>query len=151
MINKNTVLIGILSVFIISSCSESSSPRSSNESSSTGWNYNDRKQGGFEVRNFKEQTPGPGLMFIEGGRLTMGRVQEDVMYDWNNISKTVSVSSFYIDETEVTNIDYVEYLEWIKKHYIYDNEPYSTGMLVENGIAIYEKSDVNIVRRQFFH
>jgi gliding motility-associated lipoprotein GldJ len=70
----------------------------------------------------------------------MGRVQEDVMSDWNNISKTVSVSSFYIDETEVTNIDYVEYLEWIKKHYIYENEPYSTGMLVENGIAIYEKA-----------
>ena len=82
MINKNTVLIGILSVFIISSCSKSSSTRSSNESSTTGWKYNDRKQGGFQnITNHKEQTPGPGLMFVEGGRLTMGRVEEDVMYD----------------------------------------------------------------------
>ena len=44
----------------------------------------------------------------------MGRVEEDVMYEWNNISKTVTVSSFYIDETEVRNIDYLEYLDWIK-------------------------------------
>ena len=89
MINKNTVLIGILSVFIISSCnSPSSSTRSSHESSTTGWNYNDRKQGGFEnITNYKEQIPGPGLMFVEGGRLTMGRVEEDVMSDWNNIPK----------------------------------------------------------------
>ena len=69
----------------------------------------------FDVVNISEQIPGPGLMFIEGGRLTMGRVEEDVMSDWNNISKTVTVSSFYIDETEVRNVDYVEYLEWIKK------------------------------------
>ena len=59
----------------------------------------------------------------------MGRVDEDVMYDWNNISKTVTVSSFYIDETEVRNVDYVEYLEWIKKHYVYENSPFFTGTL----------------------
>jgi len=58
----------------------------------------------------------------------MGRVEEDVMYDWNNISKTVTVSSFYIDETEVRNIDYVEYLEWIKKYYVYENSPLFTGI-----------------------
>ena len=116
MINKNTVLIGILSVFIISSCSNSKS-----SSNTTGWNYNDSKEGGFEVRDFKEQATGPGLMFVEGGRLTMGRVEEDVMSDWNNISKTVTVSSFYIDETEGRNLDYVEYLHWIRNHYINEN------------------------------
>ena len=50
MINKNTILIGILSVLIISSCSKSaSSTKNSKESSTTGWKYNDRKQGGFDV------------------------------------------------------------------------------------------------------
>jgi gliding motility-associated lipoprotein GldJ len=120
MINKNTILIGILSVFIFSSCSRQ-------QSSTTGWNHNDRKQGGFDVVKMSEQVPGPGLMFVEGGRLTMGRVDEDVMSDWNNISKTVTVSSFYIDETEVRNLDYVEYLHWIKNHYIYENSPFFTG------------------------
>ena len=122
MINKNTVLIGILSIFIFSSCSKK-------QSSTTGWNYNDRKQGGFDVVDITEQTPGPGLMFVEGGRLTMGRVEEDVMYNWNNISKTVTVSSFYIDETEVRNVDYVEYLHWIKNHYVNENSPFFTGIV----------------------
>jgi len=140
MINKNTVLIGILSIFIIMSCSNPLSEPSRKKSSSTGWNYNDRKQGGFDVVNISEQTPGPGLIFIEGGRLTMGRVEEDVMSDWNNISKTVSVSSFYIDETEVRNVDYVEYLHWIKNYYVYADGPFFTGIDPDFGIKIYEKA-----------
>ena len=47
----------------------------------------------------------------------MGRVKEDVMYDWNNIPKKVNVSSFYMDETEVRNVDYLEYLYWLKRVY----------------------------------
>lgn len=141
MTNKNTILLGVLSVFLLSSCSEKEFSSSRNQSSSTGWDYNNRKQGGFEVRDAFEQTPGPGLVFIEGGKLTMGRVEEDVMSDWNNISKTVNVTSFYIDATEVRNLDYLEYLDWIKRHYIYDNDIYRTSqVLIEDGINIYEKA-----------
>jgi len=120
MTNKYTAFLVILSIFILASCSRE-------QSTSTGWDYNNRKQGGFEKMDKAEQIPGPGLMFVEGGRLTMGRVEEDVMYDWNNISKTVTISSFYIDETEVRNMDYVEYLHWIKRHYVNENSPFFTG------------------------
>ena len=120
MTNKHTAFLAILSFFILASCSRE-------QSTSTGWDYNNRKQGGFEKMDKAEQIPGPGLMFVEGGRLTMGRVEEDVMYDWNNISKTVTVSSFYIDETEVRNMDYVEYLHWLKRHYVNENSPFFTG------------------------
>jgi formylglycine-generating enzyme len=120
MTNKHTAFLAILSIFILASCSRE-------QSTSTGWDYNNRKQGGFEKMDKAEQIPGPGLMFVEGGRLTMGRVEEDVMYDWNNISKTVTISSFYIDETEVRNMDYVEYLHWIKRHYVNENSPFFTG------------------------
>ena len=120
MTNKHTAFLAILSIFILASCSRE-------QSTSTGWDYNNRKQGGFEKMDKAEQIPGPGLMFVEGGRLTMGRVEEDVMYDWNNISKTVTISSFYIDETEVRNMDYVEYLHWLKRHYVNENSPFFTG------------------------
>ena len=120
MTNKHTAFLAILSIFILVSCSRE-------QSTSTGWDYNNRKQGGFEKMDKAEQIPGPGLMFVEGGRLTMGRVEEDVMYDWNNISKTVTVSSFYIDQTEVRNMDYVEYLHWLKRHYVNENSPFFTG------------------------
>lgn len=82
-------------------------------SRTTGWAYNDPDMGGFEVRPFEEQEVGPGLVFIEGGTFVMGRTEQDVMFDWNNIPRRVTVSSFYMDETEVRNVDYVEYLYWL--------------------------------------
>jgi len=89
-------------------------------SSTTGWEYNNPKNGGFEKAPFEEQETGPGLVLIEGGSFTMGRVEQDVVYDWNNIPRTVSVSSFYMDETEVTNFDWLEYLYWLGNVYAVD-------------------------------
>jgi gliding motility-associated lipoprotein GldJ len=84
-------------------------------SNTTGWNTNDPKNGGFEVAAWEGQETGPGLVFIEGGTFTMGRVEQDVRYDWDNIPRRATVSSFYMDETEVTNVDYREYLYWITR------------------------------------
>lgn len=97
------VLTGVLA--LTASCSKETS-------NSTGWNYNDPKNGGFEVVPYEEQETGPGLVLVEGGTFTMGRNEQDVMYDWNNIPRRVTVSSFYMDETEVRNLDYLEYLHW---------------------------------------
>jgi len=90
------------------------------QSSSTGWNYNDPKNGGFQKVPYLEQETGPGLVLIEGGRFTMGRVEQEVNYDWNNIPRTVSISSFYMDETEVSNFAYLEYLYWLNRVYSLD-------------------------------
>lgn len=84
-------------------------------SATTGWNQNDPKNGGFEVTPWEGQETGPGLVFVEGGTFTMGRVEQDVRYDWDNIPRRATVSSFYMDETEVTNVDYREYLYWISR------------------------------------
>ena len=85
------------------------------QSSTTGWNHNDPKNGGFEVAPWEGQETGPGLVFVEGGTFSMGRVDQDVRYDWDNIPRRATVSSFYMDETEVTNVDYREYLYWITR------------------------------------
>jgi gliding motility-associated lipoprotein GldJ len=96
-------------------CSKSS--KSGNSSRATGWQIN-AKEGGFQYNtNFKEQEIAPGLVFVEGGTFTMGKVQDDVMHDWNNSPNQQHVQSFYMDETEVTNIMYLEYLDWIKRVY----------------------------------
>jgi len=91
--------------------------KSSMKSSKTGWAYNDIKNGGYEYISGFNQSTGPGLVFIEGGTFTLGRVTDDVRYDWNNIPRRVTISSFYMDETEVTNADYREYLYWLKRVY----------------------------------
>lgn len=86
-------------------------------SSATGWAYNDPKMGGFSVAKSKDQFTGPGLVFVQGGTFAMGATEQDVMMEWNNIPRRITVSSFYIDESEVSNINYREYLFWLSRMY----------------------------------
>ncbi len=99
-----------MTTMIVSSCQRE-------RSSSTGWEYNDPRTGGFQKMPFMDQETGPGLVMVEGGTFTMGRAEQDVMYDWNNRPARVSVSSFYMDQTEVTNFHWCEYLYWISRAY----------------------------------
>lgn len=109
------IMLALMLSLAMFSCKKSST--SKNTSRATGWNINDR-QGGFQFNNdFKEQETGPGLVFIEGGTFTMGKVQDDVMHDWNNTPNQQHVQSFYMDETEVTNKMYLEYLDWLTRVY----------------------------------
>jgi formylglycine-generating enzyme len=82
------------------------------KSATTGWNYNDQKWGGFEKNDYEGQATGPNLVLIEGGTFAMGVTDQDVTYEWNNVSRRVTVSSFYMDETEISNTDYREYMYW---------------------------------------
>lgn len=93
---------------ILSSCSKERSPV-------TAWEYNNTKNGGFEVVPYEEQETGPGLVLVQGGTFTMGRAEQDVTYDWNTIPRRVTVSSFYMDQTEVRNLDYLEYIHWTRR------------------------------------
>lgn len=117
------LLLSLAIVFSIATgCSKKSS--SKNSSTATGWKINDKK-GGFQyASNFKKQETGPGLVMVEGGTFTMGKVQDDVMHDWNNSPNQQHVQSFYMDETEVTNMMYMEYLDWLKRVFPPDQENY---------------------------
>ena len=90
-------------------------------SGATGWNYNDPANGGFENHAYGDQETGPGLVFVEGGTYTMGQVDDDVNFAWDNIPRRVTVSSFYMDATEVTNAYYREYLYWLERIHGADN------------------------------
>ncbi len=88
----------------------------------TGWNYNDKNQGGFQVSKATEQGTGPGLVFVQGGTFTMGQTDEDIMGDWNNVPRRVTVNSFYMDRTEVANVHYREYIHWLTRIFPPDEE-----------------------------
>lgn len=121
--NKATLpLMLIAGISILASCQKE-------RSNITGWNYNDPDNGGFEVVPYEEQETGPGLVFVQGGTFTMGRVEDDINYDWNNQPRRVTVSSFYIDETEVRNLDYLEYLYWTDRVYQADYPEVFVGAL----------------------
>jgi gliding motility-associated lipoprotein GldJ len=122
---KNLALKALLLVAVaafITSCNKSRDYK--NSSRATGWKMNS-KEGGFQYNpKAKEQETGPGLVFVEGGTFTMGRVQDDPMHDWNNSPNQQHVQSFYMDETEVTNLMYLEYLDWLKRVFPPEEENY---------------------------
>ncbi|OYU83924.1 MAG: gliding motility lipoprotein GldJ [Flavobacterium sp. BFFFF2] len=116
------LLLAVVLTGSMSSCSKKSS--SKNVSKATGWKINDPK-GGFQFASkYQKQETGPGLVLVEGGTFTMGKVQDDVMHDWNNSPNQQHVQSFYMDETEVTNMMYMEYLDWLKRVFPPDQENY---------------------------
>ncbi len=101
---------------LLSSCSLFGGKRgggSGDVSSATGWAYNDPQYGGYEYISGYEQETGPGLVFIEGGTFIMGRVDQDVMSRNNATPRRATVTSFYMDECEVSNANYREWLYWL--------------------------------------
>ncbi len=125
MLRKNIALklfVTVLTASLLIGCNKSRDYK--NSSRATGWKMN-AKEGGFQYDpKTKEQETGPGLVFVEGGTFTMGRVQDDPMHDWNNTPTQQHVQSFYMDETEVTNLMYLEYLDWLKRVFPPTDENY---------------------------
>lgn len=108
-------------VFILASCNK----KSKGSSSLTGWNSKDMKAAGFSKNgDYKGEKAPPGMVLIEGGAFTMGHVQDDVMFDWNTTPVKIQIRSFYLDETEVTNAEYLFYLDWLERVFPPNEENY---------------------------
>lgn len=82
-------------------------------STTTGLEFNE--EGGFQVSEFSGQPEGPNLIFIEGGRTILGTFEEDVLNTNDHVERAVTVASFYMDETEVTNLNWLEYEYYIRQ------------------------------------
>lgn len=78
----------------------------------TGVSYNDQSnpEMSFVVSDYQGQPDGPNLVFIEGGRFTMGSSEEDVISSRDNVERSASIQSFFMDQTEVANIHWLEYM-----------------------------------------
>ncbi|QYH40704.1 gliding motility lipoprotein GldJ [Algoriphagus sp. NBT04N3] len=87
------------------------------KSATTGaeFSFDEQDSTNFFVARNAEQIPGPNLKFIQGGRAVLGSQEEDVMAFRDNLERTVTVANFYMDETEITNNDYREFLFDMKK------------------------------------
>ncbi|MCB0850333.1 MAG: SUMF1/EgtB/PvdO family nonheme iron enzyme [Bacteroidetes bacterium] len=109
--NAKTLALATFALVALNACKQKE------KSATTGWKYNDEKNGGFEVTPYTEQETGPGLILIEGGTFAMGRTEQEINYNWDNIPRRVTVSSFYMDETEIANVHYLEYLYWLDRVY----------------------------------
>lgn len=107
---KNCFLLLALSGVMASCGSKSGSNKT--KSDVTGWKYNDKTMGNMNVPKPKDVKTAPGLVFVQGGTFMMGQAQEDVMLEWNNNPKRMTVNSFFIDKTEIANVHYREMVYW---------------------------------------
>jgi gliding motility-associated lipoprotein GldK len=55
-----------------------------------------------------------GMTLVPGGSFIMGKSDDDLAEVQDAPTKTVTVRSFYMDETEITNSEYRQFVEWVK-------------------------------------
>ena len=60
------------------------------------------------------QTDPYGMLYIPAGAFNMGQSDQDVPLTHYNETKTVSVAAFYMDQTEITNNEYRQFVMWVK-------------------------------------
>ena len=77
--------------------------------------YAEEEEEGFTVADFGGQPPGPNQVLVQGGRAVLGTFEEDVFYTHDNVERTVTVQSFFLDQTEIANIHWLEYLHYIER------------------------------------
>jgi len=108
----NTAVVLLSIGTLLSSCGKHQ------QSEKTGIAYNDKNNGGYIKFAQTHPSPGPGLVAIEGGTFVLGgSADQDVSYDYNNVRSRKTIASFYMDQTEVSNQDWLDYLHWIKTNY----------------------------------
>ncbi|RPG57750.1 MAG: gliding motility lipoprotein GldJ [Flavobacteriaceae bacterium TMED81] len=155
MLRKCIFTLAVLSSIsiVFTGCSRNGSVKSG-QSSATGWKIGEN--GGFDYKgkDYKDQIQGPNLILIHGGTYTKGRVQDDVMKDWNNAPARMQVRSFYMDETEVTNLMYIEYLDWLKRVFVDQPEIYFSALpdtlVWRNQLGYYDDMVNNYLRHPAF-
>lgn len=55
-----------------------------------------------------------GMTLIPGGAFIMGKSDDDIADTKNAPPKTVTVRTFYMDETEITNSEYRQFTNWVR-------------------------------------
>ena len=66
-------------------------------------------------RNSDFFEPNPyGMLFIAQGSFNMGQNEQDVAHITNAQTKTVTIRSFWMDETEITNSEYRQFVYWVR-------------------------------------
>ena len=55
-----------------------------------------------------------GMSLVPGGAFIMGKSDDDIGDLQDAPTKTVSVRSFYMDETEITNSEYRQFVNWVR-------------------------------------
>jgi len=97
MAMKKLILLGTITALVLSGCSNSGSGELVGVQKREKW---------FE--------PDPyGMVKVPMGSFVVGPSDEDITFNMNSQSKTISVDAFWMDETEITNNEYRQFVHWV--------------------------------------
>ncbi len=76
--------------------------------------YNDGELTGVQGRKGWYEPQPYGMTFIPAGSFNMGPSDEDVAWAMNTKTRVVSVDAFWMDETEITNNEYRQFVHYVR-------------------------------------
>jgi formylglycine-generating enzyme required for sulfatase activity len=76
---------------------------------------------GVGIKNFKSNEVPYGMVYIPAGSFIMGQTDQDVLFGQAAQNKEVTVSPFFMDETEITNSEYRQFVNWVRDSTIINN------------------------------
>ena len=79
-----------------------------------------------------------GMTLIPGGSFIMGKQSEDVAGTLNAPTRTVTVRPFYMDETEITNSEYKEFVFWVRDSVVRTELALYAEIMGEEGLEDYQ-------------
>ncbi|MEO5563813.1 MAG: SUMF1/EgtB/PvdO family nonheme iron enzyme, partial [Chitinophagaceae bacterium] len=56
----------------------------------------------------------PGMVYIPQGTFHMGPSDEDPAYSFSSRNRSISISGFWMDATEITNNEYRQFVFWVR-------------------------------------
>ena len=99
-------------VLTLGACQSNNRELNTKTSFQTGWKNFNPNTIDFEAYEGNLSIAPTGMLPIEGGTFTIGQMSEFITAPHNNKRRSLTVSSFFMDKYEVTNIAWREYLEW---------------------------------------
>jgi gliding motility-associated lipoprotein GldK len=83
---------------------------------------------GVPQRSFRSEVP-YGMVYIPGGTFLMGQTDQDVTFAQIAQTKQVTLAPFFMDQTEITNSQYKQFVYWVRDsiaitNYVNDNKYY---------------------------
>ena len=115
IMNTTTKIVLLSLVAILSACgsSKDSKDLTTVKSFYTGAKHFDTKTTNFQAFAGNTSVTPPGMLMIPGGSFTIGQMDEFITAPHNSERRTLTVSSFYMDKYEVTNLGWREYVDWV--------------------------------------
>ena len=98
-----SVIVVTVILFAFSGCK--SRELNTQFSNTTGWNYYDEKTTNFEAKESVGNVDPIGMVAIQGGTFAIGQTDEFITAPRDNARRSITVSSFYMDKYEISNLN----------------------------------------------